>query len=85
MAKENEGKSVRKLLVGAATYSHLGLTFAGAVALFFFIGYWLDGKWGTEPLFAIIGAFLGAVGGFINLIRVLNQLQKREDGGQGSP
>ena len=64
---------------GAATYSHLGFTFVAAVLLFFFAGYWLDGKIGTQPLFAIIGAFIGAAGGFINLIKIMNQIQRDEE------
>ncbi len=60
-------------------YTHLGLTLAASVLIFFFIGYWLDGKLGTEPLLAIIGAFVGAAGGFINLIRTLNNIQKRSE------
>ena len=64
---------------GAAAYSHLGLTLALLVLAGFFGGYWLDGKIGTRPLLAILGAFLGATAGFINLVRVLNQLQKEDE------
>ena len=61
---------------GAAQYTHLGITLAAAVLLGFFGGYWLDGKIGTVPLFTLIGAFLGATSGFVNLIVTLNQIQK---------
>lgn len=67
---------------GITTYTHLGLTFALSVVLFFFAGYWLDGKIGTRPLLAIVGAFLGATGGFINLVRTLNRIQKEQDNQQ---
>ncbi|NQT34623.1 AtpZ/AtpI family protein [bacterium] len=60
-------------------YTHLGLTLAASVLIFFFLGYWLDGKLGTEPLLALGGAFIGAAGGFINLIRTLTNLQKRSE------
>ena len=60
-------------------YTHLGLTLAASVLICFFLGYWLDGRLGTRPLLAIIGAFVGATGGFINLVRTLNNLQKRSE------
>lgn len=67
----------------AAQYTHLGLTFAASVALMFFVGYWADGKLHTRPLLAIVGAFLGATGGFINLVRTLNRLQREDESGRG--
>lgn len=60
----------------AATYTHLGFTLAACVLLGFFGGWFIDGKINTKPLLAIIGAFLGAGGGFFNLIRTLNQIEQ---------
>jgi len=37
------------------------------VLLFLLGGWWLDGKLGTEPLFLILGAFVGAAAGFYSL------------------
>ena len=45
----------------------------------FFLGWWIDGMVGTRPLLAIVGAFIGMAGGFINLVRTLNQLQKDQE------
>lgn len=66
-------------LGNAATYSHLGLTLAITTLGMFYLGYWVDGKAGTRPLLAILGAFLGATGGFINLVRTLNRLREDEE------
>ena len=63
----------------AATYSGLGFTIAGSVLGMFFLGWWIDGMTGTKPLLAIVGAFIGMAGGFINLVRTLNQLQKEQE------
>ena len=63
----------------AASYTHLGITLAASIVLGFFLGYWIDGKIGTTPLLGIIGAFAGGTGGFINLVRTLNRLQKDEE------
>ena len=62
-----------------ATYSGLGFTIAGSVLGMFFLGWWIDGMVGTRPLLAIVGAFIGMAGGFINLVRTLNQLQKDQE------
>ncbi len=50
-------------------YSGYGLTWALSVLLFLWIGYWLDGRLGTLPLLTLVGAFVGAAGGFLRLYR----------------
>jgi F0F1-type ATP synthase assembly protein I len=76
-----EGTGPRRFLRGfrkgveheaqAGTYIGLGLTFALAILLFFGLGYKLDAILGTLPLFSLIGALLGGVGGFIYLYRAV--------------
>ncbi len=61
------------------TYTHLGFTLAASVLLGFFGGYWLDGKLGSKPILALIGAMSGAAGGFIYLIRSLIRMQKENE------
>ena len=39
-------------------------------------GYWLDERFGKSPAFTISGALLGAVTGFINMIRIANKLNR---------
>lgn len=50
-------------------YTGFGLTWALSVLFFLLIGYWLDGKLGTLPWLTILGAFVGAAGGFVSLYR----------------
>jgi len=66
-------------LKNISAYSQLGLIIAASVLIGFFGGWWLDGKIGTKPALAIIGAFIGMAGGFLNLVRVLNQLQSQDN------
>ncbi len=57
----------------------MGLQLAIAVVAFFFIGYWLDGKFGTSPWGTIGGAALGATGGLIKFLREATRLGKQAD------
>ena len=57
----------------------LGLQLAISVVVFFFIGYWLDGKFGTSPWGTIGGAFLGAAGGLTKFLKEAIALGKRAD------
>ena len=39
-------------------------------------GYWLDSRFHKSPYFTLGGALLGAVSGFINMIRIANRLNR---------
>jgi F0F1-type ATP synthase assembly protein I len=43
-------------------FAGMGLQLAIAILLFLFVGRWVDGRFGTAPLFMIIGVFVGAGG-----------------------
>jgi F0F1-type ATP synthase assembly protein I len=59
------------MLVAMARLSGHGLTLAMAVGLFFLLGWWVDGRLGSRPLFAIVGALIGAAGGFYHILQHL--------------
>lgn len=73
------GKTVRNVTKDFGPFLTLGLQLAISVVVFFFIGYWLDGKFGTSPWCTIVGAFLGAAGGLIKFIREALALGKKAD------
>lgn len=50
-------------------YVGVGVEVAGAVILFTLLGWWVDGRFGTEPWGILIGAFIGLGGGMYNLVR----------------
>lgn len=59
-------------------YGTVGLELVVAMGVFFFLGRWLDGKFGTKYL-ALIGLLLGVFAGFRNLMRAANEMQRAAD------
>lgn len=59
-------------------YAGHGLTIGLSTALFAWLGSLLDGRLGTEPLFVIVGSFLGMGAGFVSMYRHL--VLEAEDG-----
>ena len=60
-------------LIGASRYAALGFEFAGIVVAGVLVGYWIDGRLGTPPLFTLL-LTLGGMGGA--LYRLLWGLKK---------
>ncbi|MGD2121479.1 MAG: AtpZ/AtpI family protein [Gemmatimonadota bacterium] len=82
MAGQNQRESQRtQLLRAAGQFTGYGLSWALSVLLFLLGGWWLDGKLSTEPLFMILGAFVGGAAGFYSLYRhiVLDSQERDED------
>lgn len=79
--KREGGDEGRSLWAETGQYMGFGLTWALSVLLFLMVGWWIDGKIGTEPLFMILGAFLGAGAGFYSLYQhVIAAGERRSDG-----
>lgn len=65
-------------LIAFGVYGAVGFQLAGTVVGGLFLGGWLDKKWGTTPWLTVICLLIGSVGGFYNLIRILNWKQSRK-------
>lgn len=50
----------------------------GSVLIGIFIGKWLDGKTGTEPLFLIVGLLIGLAAGVYATIRLVQHFYSGE-------
>jgi F0F1-type ATP synthase assembly protein I len=61
--------SAERRFPGWVRYSGVGLELAGAMAGLAFIGYWIDGRFGTQPWGILGGVVIGLVGGLYNLVR----------------
>lgn len=57
----------QRVLREVGRYTGFGLTWALSVLMFLALGYWLDGRLGSLPWLTILGAFVGAAGGFVSL------------------
>ena len=56
----------------------LSTELVAAVAVVTIIGFILDNWFGTKPWFIIIFFFLGVTAGILNVIRVANNIQKKD-------
>lgn len=55
----------------------IGFTLVANVLVFTLIGYGLDRLIGTGPWLMVVGVFVGAVFGFVSLIRTVTQADRR--------
>jgi F0F1-type ATP synthase assembly protein I len=47
--------------------------------VFFFLGRWLDGLWGTGPWLMLAGLVIGVAGGFLQFFRAVAVLGRQAD------
>jgi len=72
--------------VGVGRWSAIGFEFGIYVAMFFLGGLWLDGKFGSRPWAAAIGALVGVALGMYMLIRRASSLSSPAAGDdEGAP
>lgn len=66
-----QGRGWERALRDAAPYLGMGTSLAVTVLLGLWIGHWLDKKFGTEPLFFLVGAGLGLVAAGLQFYRTV--------------
>lgn len=59
----------------AGRWSAVGIQIGVSVALGAFGGMWLDDRFGTDPLFVLLGIFLGLTAVFIDIYRLMKKTQ----------
>jgi F0F1-type ATP synthase assembly protein I len=65
-------------------YVAVGFQLAAVILIFGGLGWLLDGRLHTRPLFAILGFLVGTVGWFVSLYyRVQRDTDRRGGGGKG--
>jgi len=65
--------------VAFGTYGAVGFQLAITVVGGLFLGSYCDKKFDSSPWFTVLGLLLGSIGGFYNLIRILEWKQKKND------
>ena len=71
------GRGYSKGLRDAAPLMGLGMTLAVTVLAGLGGGYWLDGRFGTRPLFLLLGGTLGLAAGLYYFFKTVAGLRKR--------
>jgi ATP synthase protein I len=56
----------------------IGTSLAITVLLGVLAGRWVDARWGTEPVFTLVGAVLGIGGGLYGFIRTVTATAKKK-------
>ena len=67
--EEAGGSGPQTLPAALGRYAGHGMTIALSTAAFAWGGVWLDDRLGTEPVFVIIGVFVGFGAGFYSMYR----------------
>jgi ATP synthase protein I len=79
MIPMGEGKDTQiKVLKALGISSTIGTGLAASVFIGYYIGTFLDEKWGTEPLFLLIGILVGMGLGIWGTIELLTNFWKEK-------
>lgn len=66
-------------LKSVAPFLTLGIQLALSIAVFFFIGRWVDEKLGTAPWLMLVGVVIGCVGSIIKFIQTVTKIAQEQE------
>lgn len=76
-SKPTKDSGFSNSLRDAGPYLGLGLQLAVTIVAMVYLGDWLDSKLGYHYIFTLIFGFLGIGAGMYNLIKTVNDLEKK--------
>lgn len=82
MQKPDENSGFAKSVREVGPYLGLGLQLAVTIVAMVLLGSWLDKKFDTGYVFTLIGGIVGISAGIYNLIKTVNDLEKRTKNAQ---
>ncbi len=82
MQKPDENSGFAKSVREVGPYLGLGLQLAVTIVAMVLLGSWLDKKFDTGYVFTLIGGIVGISAGIYNLIKTVNDLEKRSKNAQ---
>ncbi len=60
-------------------YLTLGFQLAAVVVIFFFVGEWVDRRFGIDPIGKLTGVLVGMIGGFVKFLKSVATLIATEE------
>jgi F0F1-type ATP synthase assembly protein I len=77
--KEHSGFSIYgNALRSAGPILGSGIQLAATVVLMFFLGRWLDSKFGSDPWLMLVGTFFGLGAGLYNFVKIVQRADKKK-------
>ena len=70
-------KPSSKLLATTGLALQLGFTISIPLVLFILLGLWADKRWGTLPLFTILGVILSLIFTVYEMMRIIKSTQSK--------
>ena len=67
---QDEASGWQRTLRDSAPFLGIGSSLAATVVIFVWGGHWLDERYGTEPLYFLIGAALGLLAAFYHFYKM---------------
>lgn len=67
----------RNFWVVAGELTAIAFEFTGSIAAGVIVGWFADGRFGTEPWLLIVGTVLGTAAGFTRMVQILRHVQRR--------
>ena len=82
MQKPDENSGFAKSVREVGPYLGLGLQLAVTIVAMVLLGSWLDNKFDAGYVFTLIGGVVGISAGIYNLVKTVNELEKRSKNAQ---
>ncbi len=76
---DNDARESRRQLLKALKRGSVGLEMALSIVIGALAGWWLDGKFQTEPWLLLSGVLIGVLAAFNSLIRMAKAAAREEE------